>query len=298
MNLILLKNKKIKKAFTLIEMLIVTVILVIIFWVIIKTVYWMNLHNIRIAEEIQSLTQKMKLESFFTDNSIKKVIDAYVPLGNTEMYNKSDYASNDYKSMINEIVFSKKWLWIRKTVTINLKGIDKTLSLPYLIFKDENDKLWVIWFVDDLSNKDIQALSLKIFFLNNNFYFKTKGNITLSNLLYYFQNKSNNDLLSKYNDYINDLKLSGRTILNKIVFISNDKTWQYNSINYITPTLLNSYLILFPNKNMENTNPEALNIYQKFLDDLWYSNVCYGNLNFQYYKGWKLYWLFDNFLIK
>ncbi len=294
-------NKKkiiFKKWFTLIELLVAMIILTTVFWIIIKTIFWMNLHNIAIAETVQNLTQETKLQSFFTDNSLNNIIVSYVPVWDTIMYNKTNYANQNYKDMINNIVFSDFWLGIKKEFVVDLKKGSKTLKLPYLIFKDNNNKLGVIWFVKDNSNNDTNSLAIKIFFLNNNYYFKTKGDITISNLLYYYNNKSDPSLNKKYNNYINDLKLSWITLLNKIVIIDDNQRGQYNDINYITPKLLWKMLFILPTNNLEIGNPAAKLTYQKSIDNLWNSKLYYWELNIQYYRWWKIYWNYSNFLIK
>jgi len=285
------------KAFTLVEILIATVILTTIFWIIIKTIFWLNQHNIRIVENIQNLAEQIKLQSFFTDNSIGNIIDAYSGLWNTEI-NDIDYNNDTYKNMIDNIVFSSSWLNIKKTISVELKNGVTTLSLPYLIFKDKNNKLWVIWFVTDKNNKDVKALSLKIFFLNNNYYFNTKWNITISDLLYAYNNNSDPDLNKLYTDYINDLKLSGWTILDNIVFINDWERWDYDRYNYLTPSLLSKMLIVLPTKNLELSNSSAENIYKRSIDNLWNAKLYYWSIDIKYYKSWRIYGLDTNFLVK
>jgi len=291
-----------KKAFTLVEIIIATVILSIIFLVIMKTILGLDHHNIKLAQNIQNTTNQMKLQTFFTENQVDNIIFLYSGLGtdtnmDTTMSN-NDYLSSDYKDVIDNIIFANNNLWIKKTINIDLWNGIKIKKLPFLIFKDKSDKLGVIWFVSDINNKNAKALSLKIFYLNDNFYFNTKWNVRISDLLYYYKNLTDSNLLAKYNNYIKDLLLSWKTILDNVIIIPNNERWKYSKFNYVTLKFLQQMLIVFPTKNLKLSNSNAYTIYKQSIDNLWNSKLYYWNLFIQYYKSGKLYWLNNNFLVK
>jgi len=279
-------KQNIRKWFTIIELLIVVIILSIISVFLFKTIIWLNKYNITLVETIKKWEKQFELQDFLSQNSIADIIYVVMPWLNVELYN-NDYKDQDFKDLIEYI---KNRLNLKTEINVTLDWNNKTIQLPLLIFKDENNKLGILWWQKDVYNEELNSLNFKLFYINNNYYLKTQGKLTISDLLFLQKNNET----SKINDYINDLQSNSLDILMKTV-ISSDWQWKYSDVNYISPENIQNSIILIPSWNLTWTN---ISVFQQSIDDLWYAKLYYWYINLPYYKAWKRYDIWTNFLVK
>lgn len=283
-----------KKAFTLIEMLVVTLVITIITWILIKTIQELNIFSATTMENINNVKNELITQEAIKKNNLKDVLFYYSPADNLYYANNKTVFDNNVKNTIIDIL-NKLNIVYWQNIDLNWTKVD----LPVIVFSTYQNKLVILWYQKRKEDTN-DVLDLKLYKLNNEYYFKTKWAYTLDDIVYYYTSSN-----TKYNDYINDLQLSSIDLINNILPIENvHETYKSNIFKEVTLSdLKNAFFITLTNNinvftdNNLSSKTTLPATYNNYIEKIWNKKLYFFQFNIKYYQN-KWHSIFFNWLIK
>lgn len=283
-----------KKAFTLIEMLVVTLVITIITWILIKTIQELNIFSATTMENINNVKNELITQEAIIKNNLKDVLFYYSPADNLYYANNRTVFDNNVKNTIIDIL-NKLNIVYWQNIDLNWTKVD----LPVIVFSTYQNKLVILWYQKRKEDTN-DVLDLKLYKLNNEYYFKTKWAYTLDDIVYYYTSSN-----TKYNDYINDLQLSSIDLINNILPIENvHETYKSNIFKEVTLSdLKNAFFITLTNNinvftdNNLSSKTTLPATYNNYIEKIWNKKLYFFQFNIKYYQN-KWHSIFFNWLIK
>lgn len=283
-----------KKAFTLIEMLVVTLVIVIITWVLIKTIQELNTFSATTIENVNNVKNELITQEAIMKNNLKDILFYYSPADNLYYANNRTVFDNNVKNTITDIL-NKLNIVYWQNIDLNWTKV----NLPVMVFSTYQNRLVILWYKKRKEDTN-DVLDLKLYKLNNEYYFKTKWAYTLDDIVYYYTSSD-----TKYNDYINDLQLSSIDLINNILPIEDvHKTYKSNIFKEVTLSdlkdaffiTLTNNINVFTDNNLSSktTLPTA---YNNSVEKIWNKKLYFFQFNIKYYQN-KWHSIFFNWLIK
>lgn len=283
-----------KKAFTLIEMLVVTLVIAIITWVLIKTIQELNTFSATTIENVNNVKNELITQEAIMKNNLKDILFYYSPADNLYYANNRTVFDNNVKNTITDIL-NKLNIVYWQNIDLNWTKV----NLPVMVFSTYQNRLVILWYKKRKEDTN-DVLDLKLYKLNNEYYFETKWAYALDDIVYYYTSSD-----TKYNDYINDLQLSSIDLINNILPIEDvHKTYKSNIFKEITLSdlkdaffiTLTNNINVFTDNNLSSktTLPTA---YNNSVEKIWNKKLYFFQFNIKYYQN-KWHSIFFNWLIK